>query len=172
MFGIFERWERKTSGEELESEVQLVRCCGGYREDHMKTCVITSSTPGARVRKTVQDVFDMSRRREAKAVRAQSVSPLKTLVCPSSAGLWTLSHHHSLSGALQKAGMLRGAGGGPERTPAAEMFTTQRRTDRLTTAETHSELKRQRLSQTKQEVMSSPEKTPGRISIWAACHFF
>lgn len=84
------------------------------------------------VGKTVQEVFDVTRRSEAKALRAQSV---KSLLCPGSVSLRTLSHHHSLSGALQKAGMLRAAGEKPKTTLTAEMFTTQRHDERFTTAE-------------------------------------
>lgn len=80
-------------------------------------------------------MFRKSGRGEAKGLKAQMCLAYtarlhlhlkkKNLLCPSSASLWTLSHHHSLRGAHQKAGMLRAAGGKPERSLTAEAFTEE-----------------------------------------------
>lgn len=109
---------------------------------------------GKPVGKTVQEVFDVTRRSEAKALRAQSV---KSLVCPGAVSLQTFSHHHSLSGALQKAGMLRAAGEKPKRTLTAEMFTTQRHDERFTTAERSKLSSLQQKTEGKQSQTTEPQ---------------
>ncbi len=90
-----------------------------------------------------------SEEEKQKASGAQSVSDkklkaIKTPVSPDFVSVWTLTHHHSASGALQTAAMLRGAGGETKMTLTAETFTVQ--TDSFTTAEKNAAEERWKLS--------------------------